>query len=140
MKHQESVKHIMSENLVTVELIAKFSEVKQLMLEHHLHHVPVIEGKKLAGIISIVDMLRVSHSSVFTPESKENDESLDASVSIKDVMTADPLQVTTETTIEEAAKLLNSRPFNSLPIVNDQGELVGLVTSTDLISYLIKQY
>ena len=56
------------------------------------------------------------------------------------IMTKDPLCIQEKGTIRDAAEKLSTGKFHALPVVNDDHELVGIVTSKDLIDYLIKLY
>ena len=54
-------------------------------------------------------------------------------------MVKDPVSITTETNIKEAAELLAEQSFHSLP-VTENGDVAGIITTTDLIKYLVDQY
>ena len=60
--------------------------------------------------------------------------------SIEDVMTTALTTIDSMSTVREAAALLSSGDFHSLPIVGPGDELLGIVTSTDLIRYLLAQF
>ena len=57
MRHNEPVSHIMSSELLTVHGGQKVSEVYELLTENRIHHVPVVDGKKLVGLISSTDLM-----------------------------------------------------------------------------------
>jgi CBS domain-containing protein len=59
--------------------------------------------------------------------------------SVEQVMARNLVKVSTDTTIKEVAEILSKREFHALPVVLDE-LLVGIVTTTDLIKYLIDQY
>ncbi len=139
MKKNEPIKNVMSSKLVFANINSKISEVKNLMQENHIHHVPVVSGKKLIGLVSRVDILRSSFSDLFIKDDKASEEQLDSVASIEDVMTRDIKTITTSATVRDAAMLLLADNFNSLPIIDNNEELVGIVTSKDIIRYLIEQ-
>lgn len=64
---------------------------------------------------------------------------LDHTYRLKDVMKANPVTLPASSTVRDAAQLLSTQGFHALPIVEGK-KLAGLVTSTDLIRYLIEQY
>ena len=69
-----------------------------------------------------------------------NDTMLDNQFDLEDVMSKNMVTIKPTTSIREAAEMLAEGHFHSLPIVDKSGDLQGLVTSTDLIRYLLKQY
>ncbi len=61
MKRHERITHIMTENPITVHVGQKLSDVHKAMLDGGFHHVPVVSGNKLVGMLSSTDLLRVSY-------------------------------------------------------------------------------
>jgi len=139
MKHNESVTKIMSRNLITVHHGDPVSKVRQLIRVHGVHHVPVVNGDQLAGIISYSDVLRVSYGDTFNADDRAVDAALDHTMTIEQLMAKDVTVLSEQSTIREAAEILAQGRFHSLPVVNG-GKLVGLVTSSDLIRYLVEQF
>ena len=140
MKRNESVSKIMATNLVTVHHGEPVSKVRQLIREHGIEHIPVVSGQKLIGIISNSDVLRVSFGTAFQTDERAVDASLDHTMTIEQLMKGDPVAVRENAPIREAAEMLVKGDFHSLPVVSDGRKLVGLVTSTDLIRYLLEQF
>lgn len=139
MKRNESITHIMSPNPVTVHEGQKLSEVRRALQEHRIHHVPVVSGRRFVGLISSSDLLRVSYGDTYTQDPRTLDALLDT-MTIREVMAEDVLTVTKHATIREAAEKLANGSYHCLPVVDDEGNLAGLVTSTDLIKFLLEQY
>jgi CBS domain-containing membrane protein len=139
MRHNEPVSHIMSSQMLTVHAAQKVSEVYQLLTDNPIHHVPVVNGNELLGLISSTDMMKLSLDAYGTPDS-DNAEYLDTQFSIEDVMTSDPITVNPDDPIRSAAETLSAGNFHSLPVVNAESQLVGIVTTTDLVKYLLDQY
>ena len=126
-----------SSDLETVHHGMPLSEVRAKLTEMHVHHMPVVSGTKLIGIISSTDLLRVSYE--HGENTKHANAVLDHTRTIEDVMQTNPVSIQSKTTVREAAQLLSKNWFHALPVV-DSGELVGIVTTTDLIDYLLEQY
>lgn len=139
MKKNEPIKNIMSTDLVFATTQHKISEVKHLMQEHHIHHVPVVSGKSLQGLISWVDILRSSFSDLFVKGDKASEEQLDSVASIEDIMTRDVKTIKSSETVRDGALILLGADYNGLPVVDDNDELIGMVTSKDIIRYLVEQ-
>jgi CBS domain-containing protein len=116
------------------------SKVRQLIREHGVHHIPVVSGQKLVGIVSHADVLRVSFGDAFHTDERTVDATLDHTMKLEDLMQKDPVAVRENSPIREAAQILAQGSFHSLPVVTDGQKLVGMVTSTDLIRYLLDQF
>ena len=139
MKKKESVSQIASTALIAIQLGQKLSEARKLMQVNQIHHVPVLQGKKLMGILSAVDLATLSLTS-FCSDERANDAILDNQFSVEEVMSKNMVTIKPTAPIREAAEILAEGHFHSLPIVDKEGDLQGLVTSTDLIRYLLSQY
>ncbi len=139
MKKKESVSQIASTALIAIQLGQKLSEARKLMQVNQIHHVPVLQGKKLMGILSAVDLATLSLTS-FGSDERANDAILDNQFSVEEVMSKNMVTIKPTAPIREAAEILAEGHFHSLPIVDKEGDLQGLVTSTDLIRYLLSQY
>ncbi|HRI09842.1 MAG TPA: CBS domain-containing protein [Nannocystaceae bacterium] len=139
MKRNEPISHIMTKDPITVHHGQKVSEVRQLFIEHGIHHIPVVSGKRLLGIISATDMMRLSLSAYGSDE-RTMDAMLDHQFTIEQVMSKHLTTLEAKGTIREAAEKLREGRFHALPVVDEQGNLAGIVTTTDLIGYLLEQY
>ena len=139
MKHNEPVTKIMSRNVVSVHHGDPISKVRQIIKEQGVHHVPVVRGDQLVGLISYSDILRVSFGDVFNADERAVDATLDHTMTLEQIMATDVTTLTEHSTIREAAEILAQGKFHSLPVVSGR-KLVGMVTSTDLIRYLVDQF
>lgn len=140
-KHNESVAHIMTANPKTIHLKTSISEVGKIFSEGKFHHLPVVNGKELIGMVSYFDLIRVSFEQSFGVIDKEAVyEALDHTLDVEAIMTKDPECLQSTGTIRDAAERLATGTFHSLPIVNRDHELVGIVTTKDLINFLLNLY
>jgi CBS domain-containing protein len=139
MKRNVPVRTVMSTELSTVNVTDKVSEVRRLLAEQAFHHVPVVSGKKLVGMISATDMVKLSLSA-YGADQRAVDAMLDHEFTIEQIMVKTLHTLGEKRTVREAAEMLGEGSYHSLPIVSDEGELVGMVTSTDIIRYLVDQY
>lgn len=138
MKKNTPVSKIMATEIVSASLNQKPSEVRKMMTEHNIHHVPITSGSQLVGLLSASDLLRLSFGAYGSDE-REIDSILDHQFSLEEIMTKELTTLSSKGTVREAAEILSSGSFHSLPVV-DGGKLVGIVTSTDLIRYLLSQF
>jgi len=126
----------MTRNLITVTPGTSILKVKNLLREYNIEQVPVVEGKKLVGIITDRDIRDNSASPASTLSVHELNYLL-SEMKAREVMTKKLHTVSPGTTIEEATKLINEKRVNSLPVVvND--ELVGIITTCDMLNVLLE--
>ena len=135
MRKDEAIKTIMTKDLITINLSNTLYTAEKRLRTHNVHHMPVVEGHKLIGLISLSDLKRLSFLDAYSIEGTEDTATYDM-LSIEDIMIKNPVTVSSNTTIMEVAELLAHKKFHSLPVV-DKGELVGIVTTTDLLNYFI---
>jgi|SRR5210317_2162933 CBS domain-containing protein len=136
MKKNEPISSIMTKEVVTLSLKDSLYSAEKRMKVNHIRHMPVVEGERLIGLISLSDLQRVSFIDAYSREGTE-DTPVYNMLSIRDLMIKDPLTATPKTTILEVSKLLASKEFHSLPVVEDD-KLVGIITTTDLLHYFIE--
>ncbi|WDQ16765.1 CBS domain-containing protein [Rhodopirellula sp. P2] len=138
MKKNEPLTKIMSTGLQTIHDGEPVSKLRAMFESGGIHHIPVVSGEKLIGIVSWSDFVRISFGEFGNQTSKSLDQTLDHLYKVHDVMVADCVTIEKSSTIRDAARLLGSHSFHSLPVVEGE-KLVGIVTSTDLIQYLAEQ-
>ena len=139
MKKNEPLEQILTRDVVTAHVGQKVSDVRKLLSENAFHHVPIVSGKKLVGIVSASDILGVSVEGVGS-DGRSMDAYLDHQFTIEDLMNAELRTLPIRSTIADAAEALADGAFHAVPIVDEAGQLLGLVTSTDLIRFLRKQF
>jgi len=134
MNPETAVSQIMSKNLVTVETDSRLHKIRQIFEENDFHHIPVLELDKLVGILSKADFDKISHTLSFTLEGGEKVNEDHHVFTAKDIMTAYPMQLDPDDTVGLAADIFLANRFHALPVV-DGADLVGIVTSHDLIAF-----
>jgi CBS domain-containing protein len=120
-----------------VRITEKLSDVRRALADSRIHHLPVVDGKRLVGIISTTDLIEYG----FRPRDSHEDldEYLDEHFSIEQIMHADVVTIPSDSTVRDAARALTTGTLHSVPVVDEARNLVGIVTSTDLVSYLMSQ-
>jgi CBS domain-containing membrane protein len=139
MKRHEPISKIMNTNVITVRHGEPISKVRQLVRDNGVHHIPVVSGDQLLGIISFSDILRLSFGDAFATDERTVDATLDHTVTLESVMIKNPVTLPDTATIRDAADILARGDFHAVPVVNGS-KLVGIVTTTDLIKYLLEQF
>lgn len=139
MKKREPVSVIMTASVITVDKNDHdLRDLKEVFRKEKIRHIPVMEGDNLVGIVSKNDLNRLSFGSLFDNQGNADEAVLDM-LSIDQIMSENPKSVTPETTIKEVAEIFASEQFHSLPVA-ENGTIKGIVTSTDVIKYLLEQY
>ena len=135
MRKNEKIGQILTREIITVHIAQNVSDVRKIFAENGFHHVPVVSGKKLIGIVSASDILGISVEGVGSDE-RSMDAYIDHQFSIEGLMKKDLKTLSTKSTIADAAEILSDGKFHAVPVVDENDDLVGLVTSTDLIRFL----
>lgn len=139
MRKNDPVSHIMTKTVVTLDVSDPLSKARRLFEESNIHHLPVVNGTELVGLLSWTDFLRISFGEFGNQDVRSLDAMLDHTYKLRDVMKTAPVTMAASGTVRDAATTLASGGFHSIPVV-EGNKLVGIVTSTDLIRYLIEQY
>lgn len=131
MNPDTPISDIMTRDLVTVNTGTPISVVNEIFEDRMINHIPVLEKGLLVGIISKKDLLQVSHLLSFSWRgATQRFENFAA----RDIMTEYPLYLKPDDTVGLAADIILANTFHALPIIDDD-ELVGIVTSHDLIAF-----
>lgn len=129
MNTEKSIRHIMTTNIVAVKPDDSIMKVEELFQHVPIHHVLVTENKKLVGIVSKLDLLKLYRKEL------KAEKVLDRSkIFVQNIMTVNPVTIDCDDTIGLAADIFLANTFHSLPVV-DGNELVGIITNHDLIKY-----
>ncbi len=126
----------MTRNLITVTPETSILKVKNFLKQYNIDQVPVVEGKKLVGMITDKDIRENSASPASTLSVHELNYLL-SEMKAEEIMTKKLFTVSPGTSIEDAVKVINEKRVNSLPVVvND--ELVGIITTCDMLNVLLE--
>lgn len=139
MKQRVPISTIMTTNLIKINLTDDLTKAEMLFKKHTVRHIPVVSGLKIIGMLSYTDLLRISFVDAIDDAADVVDIKVYNMFTIEQVMAKKLVTVAPETSIKEVAEILSTREFHALPVC--EGDLlVGIVTTTDLIKYLISQY
>lgn len=137
MKKRSPISKIMSDNIETVNHTNSVTEVNNLINEKGFHHLPVVSGDKLIGMISKTDIERITFISDYSGGSVSTE--VYPGLTIEQIMTKDVKSVQKDDTILSAAQILAENEFHALPVL-DQEKIVGIVTTTDMMKYMLEEF
>jgi CBS domain-containing protein len=117
----------MSKNIIAIDPDVHMHKIKEMFEEFEVHHLLVVKGGTLLGIISTHDLLKCY---------SESGEIFGGTLA-KDIMTSNPLSIDTSDSVGLAADIILANKFHALPVL-DGDDLVGIITSHDLIKFAFK--
>ncbi len=128
----------MSRKVITIEQDADILEATKKMSEHHIRHLPVVEKDNLLiGIVSDRDIRSaVPFGALHDYDKMKQDKKLSA-LKIKDIMTIDPVTISSFNTIQDALVLIQKTRVGAFPVVDEQGKLKGIISVRDLLRTFI---
>lgn len=126
------VKTIMTTRLITVNPKDKLTAVKEIFDQNKIHHIPVVRFKEIVGIISKSDFLHFLRGFQRNEEDRFVNEARLRVYKAEDIMTTGIAKVTPEDRINVILDIFLENRFHAIPVI-DRGDLVGIVTTFDLI-------
>ncbi|HNP69864.1 MAG TPA: CBS domain-containing protein [Kouleothrix sp.] len=136
---EEEIRFWMRAPAITINLAAPLSEALALMHEHDVRRLPVVvdtgelRGMITQGDIRGADVLRAAGYDPF-----EVGEAL-RRVKVYEVMSEEPVTITPETGLREAATLMIEHKIGGIPVVNHEHHVLGIITESDLFEALVQQ-
>lgn len=130
------VRNWMSKNIITVDADDSMHDAIKRMKENKIRMLPVVRKGKLVGVVTDRDLKQASASDATTLDVHEL-LYLVSQIKVKDIMTAKPITVPQNYTVEETAEILLKNKISGAPVTDQNGEIVGIITQTDLFRVLI---
>jgi len=130
-----NVSEIMTREVITIEVDEHLRKARHLFAQHGFHHLPVVEGRKLVGVISDRDLLR-SVSPFISKLSERTQDMATLNRRVHQIMTRKLVTVSREATVEDAAQVMLENHVSCLPVVTEDRRAAGIVTWRDLMRAL----
>lgn len=131
------VKEVMVRDVATLDIDDELSLANDIMKLGRIRHLPVVSGKKLVGILSERDLFRSSLVEALGHEPTRTREFMKA-IRIQDIMMKKVITIGPEADIREAVQLMLNHKIGCVPVVA-AGELLGLITETDILRLYLEQ-
>jgi CBS domain-containing protein len=130
------VKEVMVKEVATLDVNDELSLANDIMRLGRIRHLPVVDGNRLAGIISERDLFRTSLAQALG-YGKEASRDMMKKLRIKDIMVQPVVTVSPETQLCEATRIMVDLKIGCLPVVEEE-RMVGLITETDILTQYLK--
>ncbi|MBD0333930.1 MAG: CBS domain-containing protein [Cyanobacteria bacterium Co-bin13] len=152
----KTVADVMTANPITVRPETPLKDAIQLLAEKHFSGLPVVdESGKLVGVLSETDLMwqetgvepppyiMLLDSVIYLKNPAKYNQELHKSLgqTVQEVMTADRIvTIAPDQSLREAAQLMHDRQIRRLPVVDDAGNLVGILTRGDIVREMASHY
>ena len=126
------IEKLMSKPIVTVELDDTLKVVKRIFERAKFHHLLVVENDVLYGVISDRDLLKAISPHIGTPNETPHDL-VTLNKKVHQIMTRKPITLPPQADVYAAIKIFNQHSISCIPIVNDSGRPVGIISWRDIL-------
>ncbi len=123
MARSKEVSDVMSRKVVTIEISASAFDAARKIMEHDIGCVVVMDKNDVVGVITKGDILRESVMKKFDPQK----------ISVSKIMSKPVVATKPNTSLEEASEIMSKQNISKLTVLDENGKLVGIVTSTDMM-------
>jgi len=135
--HRQLIKDWMTPDPITVPTSTTLPEAHHLMEKHGIRRLPVVDEGELKGLITRGD-IRGAQPSEATSLSIFEIHYLLSRLTVDKIMKTDVLTVKPDDTVSVAAKLMYERKIGGLPVVDDEGKVVGIITESDIFRMIVE--
>jgi acetoin utilization protein AcuB len=130
--YPQLVRDWMTPNPITIDSKTVLPDAHRLMQDSHIRRLPVVEHGKLVGIVTLGDIREAEPSQASTLSIYEVHYLL-SKLTVARIMTRNPITISPDATIREAARLMLEHKIGGLPVVEPKTEkLVGIITESDI--------
>lgn len=131
------VQHWMTRNPITVEGDMPCLEARLILKEKKIRHLLVVERGKLIGVVTDRDLKQAAPSGATALDVYELNYLL-LKMKVRDLIKRNPITIKPTNSVEKAAVLMHDHKIGCLPVVDDAGALVGLITEADLLKVMVE--
>ena len=137
MPNEMWVRDIMSTDVVTLIEDETLADAKRCMDLGRIRHLPVLRGPKLVGLVTHRDLLAASFS-IFAEVEPAEQRRVFVTVPVVEAMHRDVITIGPDATVADAAHTLLDNKWGCLPVVNEDGDLLGIVTEADFLRLTVR--
>lgn len=136
---QELVRDWMTKEVVTIKPETSLAEAHKLMIEKRVRRLPVVDQDRIVGIVTLGDVRGAEPSRASSLSVWEMNDLL-AKLKVFEIMTRQPKTIGQNASIGEVARIMLDKKFSGLPVVDDAGYLVGIITESDIFRLVASEW
>lgn len=136
---QELIKDWMTADPITITPDTTLPKAHRLMMQNSIRRLPVVKNRNLVGIVTLGDVRGAEPSGATTLSIWEINY-LVSRLKIEEIMTPRPLTISVKATVAEAAESMLEHKVSGLPVVDDLGKLVGIITESDIFRMVVSDW
>jgi len=136
---QELVRDWMTSDPVTIVPDTPLPKAHRLMMQHNIRRLPVMKNRRIVGIVTLGDVRGAEPSGATTLSIWEINY-LISRLKVEEIMTPRPFTVSVNATVGEAAERMLEHKLSGLPVVDDAGKLVGIITESDIFRMVVRDW
>ena len=133
------VRDWMTNEPLIVKLDVSITEAYQLMIENQIRRLPVLDRDKLVGMVTLSDLYKVKPFDTVSLSLLEITQQV-SNMMVDEGMAPEPITVTDDATVGEAAQLMLEYRISGLPVMDEAGSLVGIITESDIFRIVIQEW
>ena len=137
MPSSMTVADLMSTDLVTLTEDETLADAQRCMARGRIRHLPVLRDRTLVGLLTHRDLLAASFS-IFAEVDSNEQRRIFGTVPVVEVMHRDVVIVPPTMSVSKAANILLDNKYGCLPVVEDSGAMVGIVTEADFLRLTVR--
>jgi len=130
------VRDIMTTQVTALQETDSLLDARMVFVRSSFRHLPVLRGKRLVGVVTEHDVKQFAPSLLSGVSPEEYNQMLETTP-VSRAMTRDPVAMRPDQSVYEAASALHTKKFGCLPVV-ENGELVGIITTTDILGLFVR--
>ena len=135
----DMVRDWMTPDPVVIRPDTVLPEAHRLMMEYSIRRLPVVEGGRLVGIVTLGDV-RGAEPSGATSLSIWEVNYLVSRLRIEEIMTPRPFTISEDATLGEAAQMMLKYKVSGMPVVDEDGYVVGIITESDIFRMVVQNW
>lgn len=136
---QELVRDWMTGEVITIAPDTSLAQAHKLMQEKRIRRLPVVDHDRIVGIVTLGDVRGAEPSRASSLSIWEMNDLL-AKLKIFEIMTQRPVTIPEDASIGEAARIMLDKKFSGLPVVDEAGHLVGIITESDIFRLVASEW
>ena len=139
LKKEILVKHYMTDEVVSIEKDTTLLEAHRLMGTKRIRSLPVLENEAIVGLVTRTDLMSSDPSRLASRKNQEVSLKI-LTQPVEKVMTTPVLTISPEAELTQAAKMMLENKIHSLPVIDVENKMVGIITESDLFLMVVQKF